>query len=64
VDQKLLAALGAALQGLELPPERSERAAAVAGPVNERIAAASLQQLTLDDIPADFATLLLESAVT
>ena len=64
MDHELFAALGAALQGLELPRERIERAAAVAQPVNERIAAESLQRLTLDDHPADFAALLLKSAAT
>ncbi|OGA73972.1 MAG: hypothetical protein A3G27_03180 [Betaproteobacteria bacterium RIFCSPLOWO2_12_FULL_66_14] len=62
MDHELFAALGAALQGLELPRERIERAAAVALPVNERIAAASLQRLALDDHPADFAALLSRSA--
>jgi len=62
VDHELFAALGAALQGLELPRERIERAAAVAQPVNERIAAESLQRLALDDHPADFGALLSRSA--
>jgi hypothetical protein len=61
VDHELFAALGA-LQGLELPPARAERAAAVARAVNERVAAASLQRLALDDHPADFAALLARSA--
>jgi hypothetical protein len=62
VNDEFFAALGAALQGVELPRERGERAAALAQAVNERIAAASLEQLGLDDTPADFAALLLRSA--
>jgi hypothetical protein len=63
-DDTLVESFAASLQGPHLRPERAARAASIAQSISERVAAAAMKNLEIDDHPADYVALLSRSAAS